>query len=78
LRILGGVIPVIAQYRADFVPTIVEVALQILSNPLLDIPAFPGLLDSHRKQQQQREFAAYWAVLSSDTVQDRIHPKTIT
>jgi predicted Rossmann-fold nucleotide-binding protein len=45
---------------------IVQAALQILPNQLSDIPTFHGVLDSQRKQQQQRDFAAYWTELSSD------------
>ncbi|CAF1503009.1 unnamed protein product [Didymodactylos carnosus] len=47
-------------------PPIVQAVLDILPNQLPDIPAFPGLLDSHRKQQQLREFATLWTILSKD------------
>lgn len=57
---------------------IVQAALQMLPNQLSDIPAFPGVLDSHRKQQLQREFAQYWTVLSSDTNQEKTDPKVAT
>ena len=49
---------------------IVQATLQILPQQLSDIPAFPGLLDSRHKEQHQREFAVYWAALSSDMVQE--------
>lgn len=52
--------------------TIVEAALQMLPNPLPDIPAFPGLLHS-RDKEHQREFAIYWSTLSSNTIQEQIH-----
>jgi predicted Rossmann-fold nucleotide-binding protein len=47
---------------------IVQAALKILPNQLSDIPAFPGVLDSRRKQEQQHQFAGYWTLLSSDTI----------
>lgn len=46
---------------------IVQAVLEILPNQLSDIPIFPGVLDSHCKQQQQSEFDAYWKAISSDT-----------
>jgi predicted Rossmann-fold nucleotide-binding protein len=58
---------------ADRVPMtsateIVQATLQILPKQLSDIPSFPGVLDLHHKQQQQHEFAIYWASLSSDNI----------
>ena len=47
--------------------TIVETALQHLPNPLLEVPAFPGILDSELNRKYQDEFVKYWMALSDAT-----------
>ena len=47
---------------------IVNAALKLLPTQLSNIPSFPGVLDSQRKQQQQNQFAEYWTSISNDNV----------
>ena len=47
--------------------TIVEAALKLLPDPLLDVPAFPGILDSDLNRKYQDEFVKYWMTLSDAT-----------
>lgn len=46
---------------------VVEAALNHLPSSLLDVPAFPGILDSQLNKKYQEHFAKYWIILSGAT-----------